>query len=60
MHKIAVEKTRLGIPLIIALDVIHCQITLLPAPLAESASWDLKAIEQSFLLILTKVKGSLN
>ncbi|MBG7611223.1 beta-glucosidase BglX [Polaribacter sp. BAL334] len=47
IQKIAVEKTRLGIPLIFALDVIHGQKTLAPVPLAESASWDLKAIEQS-------------
>ena len=47
LQKIAVEKTRLGIPLIFALDVIHGQKTLAPIPLAESASWDLEAIKQS-------------
>lgn len=46
-QKIAVEQTRLGIPLIFGLDVIHGQKTLFPIPLAESASWDLQAIEQS-------------
>ena len=47
VQKIAVEKTRLGIPLIIGFDVIHGYKTLTPIPLAESASWDLEAIETS-------------
>lgn len=47
VQKIAVEQTRLGIPLIIGLDVIHGYKTLSPIPLAESASWDLEAIQNS-------------
>lgn len=47
VQKIAVEKTRLGIPLIIGFDVIHGYKTLTPIPLAESASWDLEAIKMS-------------
>lgn len=47
VQKIAVEQTRLGIPLIIGFDVIHGYKTLSPIPLAEAASWDLKAIEKS-------------
>ncbi len=47
LQKIAVEETRLGIPLIFALDVIHGHKTLAPIPLGESASWDLEAIEKS-------------
>ncbi|RIA09085.1 beta-glucosidase [Flavobacteriaceae bacterium MAR_2010_72] len=47
VQKIAVEESRLGIPLIIGFDVIHGFKTISPIPLAESASWDLKAIEQS-------------
>ena len=43
----AVEQTRLGIPLLFAFDVIHGYRTIFPIPLAESASWDLKAIEKS-------------
>lgn len=46
LQKIAVEETRLGIPLIFGLDVIHGHKTLFPIPLAEAASWDLAAIEQ--------------
>jgi beta-glucosidase len=47
VQKIAVEESRLGIPLIIGFDVIHGYETLTPIPLAEAASWDLKAIKKS-------------
>lgn len=47
VQKIAVEETRLGIPLIIGFDVIHGYKTLSPIPLAEAASWDLEVIKNS-------------
>ena len=47
LQKVAVEETRLGIPLIFGLDVIHGYQTLSPIPLAEAASWDLEAIKRS-------------
>ena len=50
VQKIAVEKSRLGIPLIIGFDLIHGYKTISPIPLAESASWDLKAIKHSAAL----------
>ncbi|RZJ70502.1 beta-glucosidase BglX [Flavobacterium sp.] len=47
VQKIAVEQTRLGIPLIIGFDVIHGYKTISPIPLAEAASFDLDAIRKS-------------
>ena len=46
-QKLAVENSRLGIPLIFGFDVIHGHKTLAPIPLAEAASWDLEAIRRS-------------
>ena len=45
-QRIAVEDSRLGIPLIFGYDVIHGHKTMFPIPLAESASWDLELIEE--------------
>ena len=47
LQRIAVEDTRLGIPLLFGMDVIHGHRTTFPIPLAEAASWDLEAIELS-------------
>ena len=47
LQKIAVEETRLGIPLLFGYDIIHGYKTISPIPLAESASWDLPAIQKS-------------
>lgn len=46
-QKIAVEQSRLGIPLIFGFDVIHGYKTISPIPLAEAASWDMDAIKRS-------------
>ena len=46
-QKLAVEESRLGIPIIFGFDVIHGYKTIFPIPLAESASWDLDIIEKS-------------
>jgi beta-glucosidase len=43
MQRIAVEESRLGIPLLIGLDVIHGHRTLFPVPLAEAALFDSQA-----------------
>lgn len=40
LQKIAVEESRLGIPLLFACDVIHGFKTVTPIPLAESCAWD--------------------
>ena len=47
LQRIAVEETRLGIPLIFGNDVIHGYKTVFPIPLAESCSFDDEAFEAS-------------
>jgi beta-glucosidase len=47
LQKLAVENTRLGIPLIFGMDVIHGYETVFPIPLGLSASWDMEAIEKA-------------
>jgi beta-glucosidase len=47
LQEVAVKESRLGIPLLIGADVIHGYKTVTPIPIAEAASWDMKAIEQS-------------
>lgn len=58
LQKIAVENSRLGIPLIFGLDVIHGFKTISPIPLAEAASWDLEAIEKSARIAATEATAS--
>lgn len=45
-QQIAVEKSRLGIPLLFGLDVIHGYETTFPIPLALSSSWNMELIER--------------
>ncbi len=47
LQEMVVKESRLGIPLIFGLDVIHGQKTISPIPLGEAASWDLEAIKKS-------------
>lgn len=46
LQRVAVEETRLGIPLFFGIDVIHGFRTIYPIPLAQSCSWDLNMIEK--------------
>ena len=48
IQKIAVEESRLGIPLLIGRDVIHGYRTIFPIPLGMAASWDVEAIRKAF------------
>lgn len=47
IQKVAVEESRLKIPILFGMDVIHGYETTFPIPLGLAASWDMKAIEQS-------------
>jgi beta-glucosidase len=58
VQKIAVEETRLGIPLIFGFDVIHGYKTLSPIPLAEAASWDMEAIKKSTQIAADEASAS--
>ena len=58
VQKIAVEESRLGIPLIIGYDVIHGYKTISPIPLAEAASWDLEAIRSSAAMAAEEAAAS--
>jgi len=57
LQKIAVEETRLGIPLIFGHDVIHGYKTIFPIPLAESSSWDIDLMEKSARVAATEASA---
>ena len=46
-QKLAIENSRLKIPMIFGYDVIHGYQTMFPIPLAEAASWDLDLMERT-------------
>jgi len=58
LQKLAVENSRLHIPLIFGYDVIHGYKTIFPIPLGESASWDLEAIENSARIAALEASAS--
>ena len=47
VQRIAVEESRLGIPLIFGMDVVHGYETTFPIPLALAATWDMEGIERA-------------
>ena len=47
LQRMAVEETRLGIPLVVARDVIHGYRTIYPIPLGQGATWNPELIEQA-------------
>ncbi|MDP4188599.1 MAG: beta-glucosidase BglX, partial [Bacteroidota bacterium] len=57
MQAVALQ-SRLKIPLLFGLDVIHGYKTTFPIPLAEAASWDLNAIEESARIAATEASAS--
>lgn len=47
VQRLAVEKSRLKIPLLFGMDVIHGYETVFPIPLGLSCNWDMTAVERS-------------
>jgi len=58
MQKIAVEKSRLKIPLYFGMDVIHGYESVFPIPLGLSCSWDMELIERSARIAATEASAA--
>lgn len=57
VQKLAVEKSRLKIPLLFGMDVIHGYETVFPIPLALSCTWDMNLVEQSARIAATEASA---
>lgn len=57
MQKVAVEQSRLKIPLLFGLDVIHGYETVFPIPLGLSCTWDMNLIERSARIAATEASA---
>jgi beta-glucosidase len=57
LQKIAVDKTRLKIPLLFGFDVIHGFRTIFPVPLGMAASWDPKMVEDAQAIAATEARA---
>jgi len=57
LQKIAVEKTRLKIPLLFGFDVIHGLHTILPVPIGMAASWDPQLVENAQSLAASEARA---
>src|SRR5437764_13220544 len=58
LQRIAVEESRLKIPLLFGFDVIHGYRTILPVPLAEASSWDPAVAERSASIAAAEARSS--
>lgn len=56
LQRMAVEETRLGIPLVVARDVIHGFHTIYPIPLGQGASWNPDLVEHAAQLTALEAK----
>jgi Beta-glucosidase-related glycosidases len=57
VQRIAVEESRLGIPMLFGMDVIHGYETAFPIPLGLSSSWNMEAIERSARIAATEASA---
>src|SRR5256886_242889 len=58
LQRIAVEESRLKIPLLYGFDVIHGYRTILPVPLAEASSWDPAVAERSASIAAAEARSA--
>ena len=58
LQRIAVEQTRMRIPLVFGLDVIHGFRTTFPVPLGEASSWSPAAAERSARIAATEASAA--
>jgi len=58
IQKVAVDSSRLGIPVLFAFDVIHGYHTIFPTPLGMSASWDEKLVEEASSVAALEARSS--
>jgi beta-glucosidase len=58
LQRIAVEESRLKIPLIFGLDVIHGYRTVFPIPLGEAATWDPSLVEKTAAMAAKEARAS--
>ncbi|MCF8226551.1 MAG: glycoside hydrolase family 3 C-terminal domain-containing protein [Bacteroidales bacterium] len=58
LQKLAVEESRLGIPLLFGYDVIHGHRTIFPIPLGEASSWEPALAERSAALSAREAAAS--
>lgn len=57
VQKVAVEESRLKIPMIFGMDVIHGYQTTFPIPLGLSCTWDMNLVEQSARIAATEASA---
>ena len=58
LQRIAMQESRLGIPLLIGRDVIHGFKTIFPIPLGQAASWDPETIEKGAAIAASEAASS--
>lgn len=57
-QRIAVEQSRLGIPLLFGYDVVHGYKTMFPIPLADAASWDMQVCKTASRIAATEASAA--
>jgi beta-glucosidase len=58
LQRVAIEQSRLKIPLLFGFDVIHGYRTIFPIPLGEASSWDTVAVERAASIAAREARAS--